>query len=256
MTDHAPDYVERNQREWGAMAPRYAESGRTAWAAHEPTWGIWGLPESELGLLPDVFGKDTLELGCGTAYVSAWLARLGARPVGLDPTPEQLASAATFQQEFGLEFPLIQGIAEAIPLPDASFDLVISEYGASIWSDPYTWIPEAARVLRADGDLVFLVNGALLMLCSDDYADVPAQAALRRPYFGMHRFEWPDDDSVEFHIPHGEWIRLLRANGFEVLDLLELQAPADAVDGNFGYVDAEWARQWPSEEVWKARKVS
>lgn len=255
MTETTPGYVERNQREWAAMAPRYAEVGRRSWEQEEPTWGNWRLPESELGLLPDVAGKDVLELGCGTAYVSAWLARRGARPVGLDPTPEQLASAARFQQEFGVDFPLIEGVAESIPFPDDSFDFVISEYGASIWSDPYAWIPEAARVLRPGGDLVFLVNAALLMLCVDDYADVATGTRLRRPYFGMHRFEWPDDDCVEFHIGHGEWIRLLRSNGFEVVALLELQAPADAVDSTDPPVPADWARQWPTEEVWKARKI-
>ena len=253
MTEDRPDYISRNQTEWGAWAPRYAAYGRTQWQG-SPTWGIWGLPENDLRLLPDVDGKDTLELGCGTAYVSAWLARLGARPVGLDPTPEQLASARGFQEEFDLAFPLIEGVAEEIPFPDASFDLVISEYGASIWSDPYRWIPEASRVLRPGGDLVFLVNGLILMLCVPDLDGEPAESSLRRPLFGMHRFEWPDDDSVEFHLSHGDWIRLLRGNGFDVIDLLELQAPPDAETGSFTSVPAEWARQWPSEEVWKARK--
>jgi hypothetical protein len=69
----------------------------------------------------------------------------------------------------------------------------------------------------------------------------------------MHRFEWPDDLGVEFHIPHGEMIRLLRRSGFEVVDLVELQAPRDAAT-SFGFVDAAWAARWPSEEVWVARK--
>jgi hypothetical protein len=71
----------------------------------------------------------------------------------------------------------------------------------------------------------------------------------------MHRTVWPDDTSVEFHLPHGEWIRLLREHGFEIERLVEIQAPADAVDSaQYSYVSAEWARQWPSEEAWVVRK--
>ena len=58
-----------------------------------------------------------------------------------------------------------------MPLPDASFDFAISEYGASIWCDPYEWIPEAARLLRPGGRLVFLVNAPLIMLCGPDDED-------------------------------------------------------------------------------------
>ena len=48
---------------------------------------------------------------------------------------------------------------------------------------------------------------------------------------------------------------LLRASGFELLDLLELQAPSGAQDHPFyDHVPAAWARQWPSEEIWVARK--
>ncbi len=69
----------------------------------------------------------------------------------------------------------------------------------------------------------------------------------------MHRNEWPDSDGVEFHLGYGDWIRLLRANGFEVTDLIELRPPDDATTSYDG-VTAEWAQRWPSEEVWKARK--
>ncbi len=69
----------------------------------------------------------------------------------------------------------------------------------------------------------------------------------------MHRFEWPDDESVEFHLGYGDWIRLLRANGFEVEDLIEVR-PGEGATTSYPYVTAEWARRWPCEEVWKARK--
>jgi SAM-dependent methyltransferase len=250
-----PDYVAANRAAWQAHTPAYAASGRRRWASAEPTWGIWNVPESHIGLLPDLAGKDTLELGCGTGYVSAWMARRGARPVGLDPTWAQLDSARRFQQEFGLHFPLVCGIAETLPFPDASFDLVISEYGAAIWSDPYRWIPEAARVLRSGGDLVFLGNSTLLMLCAEDDEDTPASPRLLRPQRGMHRFDWPDTTEVEFHLSHGDWIRLLRDQGLEVLALVELY-PGEGATTNVGFVDADWARRWPSEEVWKARRRS
>jgi SAM-dependent methyltransferase len=195
---------------------------------------------------------DVVELGCGTGYVSAWLARRGARPVGIDNSPAQLDTARRFQQEFGLSFPLHLGNAEQTPFPDATFDLAISEYGASIWCDPYLWIPEAARILRPGGRLSFLANGALLLLCTPEAEDTPVTDQLHRDYFGMHRFEW-SDGSTEFHIGYGEWIRILRSNGFEVEDLIEIQPPTDATTKH-QIVSLGWARRWPSEEVWKARK--
>jgi SAM-dependent methyltransferase len=181
---------------------------------------------------------------------------MGARPVGVDITPAQLATARAMQAKHGIEFSLIEASAEDVPLPDASFDLAISEYGASIWADPYLWIPEAARLLRPGGELVFLVNGVLSMLCAQD-EEIPPTTGLRRPYFGMHRFEWPDDVSVEFHLGYGDWIRLFRDTGFEVLDLIELQAPEGAEPHRYaGLPLPDWARRWPSEEIWRARKVA
>jgi SAM-dependent methyltransferase len=173
--------------------------------------------------------------------------------VGVDITEAQLDTARRLQDRHGLRFPLLHASAEDVPLPDASFDLAISEYGASIWCDPYRWIPEAARLLRPGGRLRFLVNGTILMLTVPDEDGLPAGDRLIRPYFGMHRFEWPDDDGVEFHLGYGDWIRLLRQHGFEVTDLLELRPPEGATS-TFPYASTEWARRWPTEEVWKVRK--
>ena len=253
--DHG-DYLSRNRREWTRFAADYAVRNRANWAG-EPSWGVWGIPERDVGLLPDdVAGLDVLEDGCGTGYVSSWFKRLGANPVGLDPTWAQIETAVGFQNEFDIRFPIVSGAGENLPFKSASFDLVFSEYGAAIWADPYKWIPEAARVLRPGGRLIFMGGHALLMLCVPDLIEEGlATNELRRPYFGMYRLEWDDDDTVNFHLPHGDWIRLLRANGFEIEDLLELQPPADSKT-TYDYVDLEWARKWPCEEAWKARKLS
>ena len=248
------EHVLANRASWDADADQWVERGRGDWARQEIGWGVWHVPESELRLLPELDGRDVVELGCGTAYVSAWLARRGARPVGLDNSGRQLATARALQSEFDLRFPLIHGDAERAPFRDASFDLAISEYGAAIWCDPHRWIPEAARLLRPGGTLIFLGHSYLSMLTFPE-DELPAGEILVRPHFGMHRFEWPDaDGAVEFAIPHGEMIRLLRGSGFVVDDLLEYPAPDDAETPSDPLATAEWSRRWPIEEVWKAHK--
>ncbi|MDH3469983.1 MAG: methyltransferase domain-containing protein [Acidimicrobiia bacterium] len=251
-----PDYILTNRAHWDVQADDYEDYATNLWAG-EPVWGVFSVPEADVGLLPvDLEGKLVLEDGCGTGYVSAWMARRGAHPIGLDNSPRQLASASRFQQEHDLVFPLIHGIAETLPFRDKVFDVVVSEYGAAIWSDPYLWIPEAARVLKPGGELIFLGNSVLLMLCMPELDDgTPVDPTLKRDQRGMRRFEWPDDDSVEFHISHGDRIRLLRECGMEVEDMIDVYAHEGATS-SYGWADQNWARQWPVEEVWKARKSS
>jgi ubiquinone/menaquinone biosynthesis C-methylase UbiE len=250
------EHAEQNREAWTVLAPEYAQNAERAWSQEDFTWGVWQIPEAEVQALPDVAGKDVVELGCGTAYISAWLARRGARMTGIDVTPAQLETARVMQAQFGLDFTLLEASAEDVPLSDASFDLAVSEYGASIWADPYLWIPEAARLLRPGGELVFLVNGTIFMLAAQEQ-EIPPDEQLRRPYFGMHRFEWPDDDGVDFHLGYGDWIRLFRANGLEVEDLIELQAPEGAARHRYDALpQPEWARRWPSEEIWRVRKAA
>ena len=196
-----------------------------------------------------------IELGCGTAYFSAWMAKAGARPVGVDISPEQLETARAMQAEHGIDFPLHLGNAEETPYPDASFDLVISEYGASIWCDPYRWIPEAARLLRPGGRLAFLANGVFLIVSTptDAAEDTPASERLERPYFGLHRTAW-EDGSVNFY--------LSTATGSGCCAPRVRGARPDRGSGARGHhrlgpiFTTEWARQWPAEEIWVARLSS
>ncbi|HWC14229.1 MAG TPA: class I SAM-dependent methyltransferase [Actinomycetota bacterium] len=178
-----PDYIGRNQKAWSDRDSDYAATMRAKWAS-EPSWGIWDIPESQLRLLPDVTGRDVLEIGCGAAYLCAWLSQRGARVTGIDPTASQLQLATRFQREFDLHFSLVAGVGEMLPFPDEAFDVAISEYGAAIWADPYAWVPEAARVLRPGGELIIVGNSALLTLCvAEREEEGPAGNELLRPYF-------------------------------------------------------------------------
>jgi SAM-dependent methyltransferase len=253
-----PDYALVNRATWTKANAEYTDRrARDAWAQAEITWGMWRLPEREVAALPDVTGKDVIELGCGTAYFGAWLKRAGARRVvGIDVTPAQLDTARRMDEEFGLGLELVEANAEDVPLPDASFDLAFSEYGASIWCDPALWIAEAARLLRSAGELLFMRGSTLRILCSPDEGRIDDR--LVRPQKGLYRLEWRDDDDagVEFHPGTADLFRILRENGFQLLDLQELFAPEDAVDHEYySEPPADWSKRWPAEEIWHARKT-
>ena len=251
-----PDYVAKNRLLWDRQAGDWVAAGERSWA-DEPSWGIWATPESELELLPeDMTGMRTIELGCGTGYVSAWMIRRGAQAVGIDNSERQLATARRLAAEHQVEIELVHGNAECVPYDDASFDFAISEYGAAIWADPFVWIPEAARLLVSGGELVFLGNHPLVTLTQAFDSDAPATRKLLNPYFGMHRIDWREPDGTqgtEFNLPVSDWLRLFDQAGFDLVAYYELRAPRPGPELRF-YVTADWAHDYPSEQVWKLRK--
>jgi ubiquinone/menaquinone biosynthesis C-methylase UbiE len=246
--------VAANVAQWTLTNREFTDKqAEESWRDPAVHWGVFGIDDEWLG---NVAGLDVVELGCGTAYLSAKLARAGARPVGVDPTPAQLETARRMQRETGIEFPLVEAPAESVPLPDAGFDLAISEYGASLWADPRKWIPEAARLLRPNGRLLFLTMSTLAHLCTPDEDDEPIRNELVRAQFAPWETEWEGYSGVEFHLSHGDWIRVLRESGFRIDALHELRAPDDARTHDYYYViSADWARRWPGEDLWECTKT-
>lgn len=257
VDDALPLHVRENRAYWDAVAPRWVEAGERAWASAEPYWGVWRLPEAEVRMLPrDLDGLDAIELGCGTGYVAGWMARRGAHVVAIDNAERQLETARRLAAAHGVSVTWIHGNAEAVPCPDASFDFAISEYGAALWCDPHVWIPEAHRLLRPEGELVFLASHPLATITTPP-SGAMSEDRLHRDYFGLHRTDWTqvaiDPGGVEFTLPISSWFDLFRRTGFDVLGYLELRAPPDA-DGTPFHSPAAWARRWPYEHVWKLRR--
>ena len=169
-------------------------------------------------------------------------------------TPAQLATARRCQEEFGLDFPLVEASAEDVR----------SRPRASISRSPNTG--PASGAIRTAGcrrrlDCCGPAGGsgssatAPCRSCARPSEEAPPGDRLLRAQRGLGRLEWPDEIGVEWQLPHGELFRLLRQTGFDVVDLVELYAPDDARDHAYYTANsAEWARRWPAEEIWVAAK--
>jgi SAM-dependent methyltransferase len=221
------------------------------WQRAEVTWGLFERSESELGALGDMADRDVAELGCGAAFLSASLARAGARPVAVDLSHRQLQTARRNQARTGIHFPLVEADATRVPLRSSSFDVVVSDYGAAPWCEPRAWLAEAGRILRPGGRLAFLTNSVLAGLCVPADGGVAGERLLRAQR-DLQRIAWPGG-GVEHHPGHGRWISELRRAGFVIDALHELCAPADATTPEYyDIVTAAWARRWPAEDLWVA----
>jgi SAM-dependent methyltransferase len=250
-SDTSPD-TRRNREFWDRHSDEYQQTHGEHIGRPEPRWGMWQVPESELGVLGDVAGKDVLELGCGAAQWSIVLARAGATVVGIDASERQLSHARAAVEAAGAEVTLVHRSADTLPFEDERFDVVFADHGANRFVDPFAWVPEAARVLRVGGLLAFSGSTPWEAVCWDDDAERMTRE-LRRDYFGLHRLE-DEGGLVEFELPYGEWIRLFRDNGLAVEALREVRPPDDAVSTYRTPEETVWARRWPMEQIWSLRK--
>jgi SAM-dependent methyltransferase len=251
------DHLSINRDVWDADAPNWVALGERLWSASSPEWGIWGNPEAALGLLPvNMTNTDAIELGCGTAYVSGWMARRGARVTAVDVSVAQLATARRLAAGNRASITFIKGDAAATGLPNASFDFAISEYGAAIWCPPETWLREAWRLLRPGGRLAFLGNHPLAILCSP-LDGSPCDRTLHRPYRDLWGADWTqvefDPSGICFNLTVSAWLDLFAAIGFRVSRYQEIFAPETAT-GTRASVPADWARDYPVEQVWHLEK--
>jgi SAM-dependent methyltransferase len=247
------DYVARNKEAWERWAPARTAAAREAWDG-QMRWGIWGVPEAEARLLDGIEPQThVIELGCGTAAISSWLVRLGLQPIGVDLVRAQLEAAARLQHEFGISFGLLRANAEQLHFEDGSFGMAVSEYGVSLWCDPRRWLPEAHRLLRPRGRLIMVTSSPLLQSCKP-WDGSPVREWLVRDHFGPDRLGFSENGAVEFHLTHGEWVRALSKAGFVVENLIEVQPSPDA-RARVDLASLEWARRWPTEDIWVLRKA-
>ncbi len=243
-----PDHVSHNREFWDADADAYQDV-HGAGLAHAPlAWGAYRVPEADLQVLGDVSGLDVLELGCGAAQWSIALARLGARVVGLDLSGAQLAHA----RDASPTLPLVLANGEQLPFADAGFDLVFCDHGALSFCEPAVIVPECARVLRSGGTLAFSATHPLLYLTWDEKRQRQTRK-LRMPFRDLGR-RTSHEGTIDWSLPASVWIRLLREHAFEIEDLVELCASPGATTTYGDFAPAEWARRWPAEWIWKARR--
>jgi SAM-dependent methyltransferase len=191
-----------------------------------------------------VAGKRVLELGCGAGQWSRSLAADGAIVVGLDLSEAQLAAAARAMDT--ARYPLVQGAAEHLPFASDSFDLVFCDHGGLSWAPPHLAVPQAARVLRPGGRLVFNVTSPWFEACYDDDAD-RVTTTLRHDYFGLSAIP-EEHGATSYKLTYGDWIKTLRGAGLVIDDLIEPRP---------GYTQTEppdWAHHWPAEMLWITHK--
>ncbi len=244
-------HVRHNRAFWDTDADNYQAVHGGALARAPLAWGAYRVPEAELRVLgeaADLAGRDVLELGCGAAQWSIALAELGVRVVGLDVSKRQLAHG----RRSAPRLPLVQASGEQLPLADAAFDVVLCDHGALSFCDPEISVPECARVLRAGGMLAFCCTHPLLYLTWDDEREQQTRK-LQIDYAELGRMPLAEG-TIDWVLPASDWIRVLRANGFAIESVVELCAPPGTSTTFDDFAPPKWARRWPAEWIWTARR--
>jgi SAM-dependent methyltransferase len=249
-----PWHVRANLALWERQSDAYDRRHRGAlggrWAA---AWGVWRIPESRLRLLGATRGRRTLEVGCGAGRWSIALARSGAQAVGLDISPRQLSKARHLARSMARGPRWVRGDAERLPFRDGLFDVVFADWGAMSFCDPRRTVPEASRVLRPGGRLVFATGSPFRNVTQARRGDGVSRT-LRYDYFGLCEIRYQRPTEVNFQLPYGEWIRLFRSCGFRIESLTEPPTPTRGSTTYLRPAEQRWGRRWPVESIWQVVK--
>jgi SAM-dependent methyltransferase len=230
-----------NRRWWDAAAPAYlAEHGHDLGSV-DFLWCPEGLREADAHLLGDVTGRRALEIGCGSAPCSRWLRTAGADVVALDLSAGMLARARELNRATGIDVPLLQAEAGALPVTSGSVDVVCSAFGGLPFvSDARVALAEVARVLRPGGRFVASVNHPMRWPFPD--SPNPEDLRVTSSYFDRRPYVETDSDGntvyVEHHRTVGDWVRAAVGAGLVLEDLLEPEWTAGRTQ--------EWG-QWSPE---------
>lgn len=244
--------IDANKRHWDRISGTYQQDHDPQIGASPRLWGMFSIPDEQLGALGNVAGKRVLELGCGAGQWSHALAEGGSSVVALDLSGEQLHAARTAMGD--RRYPLVQGAAEQLPFAGDSFEVVFCDHGGLSWAPPAVAIPEAARVLRPGGQLIFNTSSPWLDVCYDDAADA-VTSQVRQRYFTLERRD-EGDGAASYQLTYGGWIRTLRQAGLIVDDLIEPRPDRGQLSSYLELDPPDWAHHWPAEMLWVTHKPS
>jgi SAM-dependent methyltransferase len=223
------DSIRASRSWWDGDADDYhAEHGDFLGDA-DLVWCPERLREADAHLLGDVTGRAVLEVGCGAAMCSRWLARRGARPVAFDLSAGMLRHARAGGGRTGTAVPLVQADAEHLPFRAGAFDLAFTAFGAiQFVADSARLMREVARVLRPGGRWVFATTHPTRWAFPDDPG--PAGLTATMPYFDRRPYVELDAAGrvayVEHHRTFGDRVREIAAAGFRLTDVVEPEWPA------------------------------
>lgn len=243
--------IEANRRLWNEISAQYQREHDPQIGAAPRLWGCYAIPDAQLGALGDVTGQRVLELGCGGGQWSLSLAGEAAHVIGFDLSDAQLAAARAAMRS--APYSLVQGAAEQLPFAAGGFDLVFCDHGGLSWAPPDIVVPEAARVLRQGGRLVFNVMSPWTAVCYDDEADA-VTTRLRHDYFTLGPFD-EGDGATTYQLTYGGWVRTLRRAGLIIDDLIEPRPAPGERNGYLAMDPPGWAHRWPIEMLWVTHKA-
>ncbi|MFD8941549.1 class I SAM-dependent methyltransferase [Streptomyces californicus] len=244
------DSIPANRRLWNKISGDYQHEHDPRIGAAPRLWGMYSIPDTHLRALGDVVGKRVLELGCGAGQWSRALAAEGADVVGFDLAATQLAAASAAMG--ASRYRLVQGAAEQLPFATGSFDLVFCDFGGLSWAPPHLAVPQAARVLRPGGRLVFNVASPWFEACYDEPAG-RVTTTLRQDYFGLYAIA-EGDGATSYQLTYGDWVRVLRGAGLVIDDLIEPRPEPGTLNGYNETDPPDWAHRWPAELLWVTHK--
>ena len=129
---------------------------REAWALFSPLATFTTPAAASLVDFAEIHaGESVLDVACGTGVVAVTAARRGACVRGLDLSPALLEDARRNAAVIGADIEFLEGDAEALPYADASFDVVLSQFGHMFAPRPEIAIAEMLRVLKPGGRIAF-----------------------------------------------------------------------------------------------------
>lgn len=243
--------VAANRRWWDADADDYHDEHGEFLGLADLVWCPENVREEDVRLLGDVAGRRIVEVGCGAASCSRYLAARGADVVAVDVSAGMLRHARAGNAKAGMTFPLVQADVAALPLADGAFDIAFSAFGAIPFvADSAAAMREVARVLRPGGRWVFSATHPMRWMFPDDPG--PAGLTVVQSYFDRSPYVEVDAAGLPAYAEHhrtlGDRVRELVAAGFVLDDIVEPEWP-DGFDGVWGQWSPERGAMFPGTAI-------